>query len=1676
MMTDYCIVPPYVVTDLKPNIILFIDNSASMYDLEYPDEGTATREPAYCYDETYKSTNSYYGYFDRNTIYKYDPVANYFTAPDPAPSLSGCTKVIPNTLCINLDMTTVPPTLTDFRAIGNYLNWLITSKFDAQKGVLTGGKYCDKVCTNADPDSEEVICCTQNSDCSTNVCNDVNNFLQDESRGCVGRKFIKEAITADFIDYTPPAADPNTSLGITFGVRGPVNLINPTAPSAGGQTYIDIFAGDYLGGPCDAAIDAFEEGHDPASIKQAVDDCLSATVSSAAFCQSEPLYPPPLGGCTKDSNCIKTAGKCEGSPKKCTLGDPALIGTGCQKNADCNWDVGPCITGTATTVSKQKVVFNQSIQACWALTQGTPISIDEANTVKNQCTDLYNENYICNGGAKDGKVCAVAADCPGGLCISGPTAIRPGNPSYLCSTAYAGACYTGSAPAWDDSWVSDACIIAAHTAYCGAIDIPPVIDPTDDPSVTQEFINLPAIIADISVEAQLGQPIKTLTVKLRYDGYCAIATATPCTTDANCLTGDHCKPYGLLQEFDGQVRFGMMTFNYNGSSTECNDLTSFKCPKICQLNQKITCTTNLDCPTGDTCIATIKNDTNKDATTIQTHIKSICSGSLAVCNLDSDCPDGEVCRPYNGNHNTGLIRDIDKIRATTWTPYAEGFYNAVAYYTQNTTAGAIPYRLNPDDFKVPNLEPNPVQGICQDNNVVLISDGMSTTDQNTTVMTFVNANHIAGGQITTAPSATWDVAPRFFGSKNLDDLAYYGQNAALTNPVSVTKNIRPIMTSVLYSGSECDAKAADGITCTTTDEAVPEKLMQLTAYHGGGIYKLVHDPEQFRTALYDILQALLKRASAGAAASVLASGEGSGANIVQAVFYPKRKFSLETASGVSVSNEIRWIGRISNFWYYVDPFFKASSIYEDNASSKVLDLRNDNRITFYYDPALEQTMATRARDTNNDGIADTILGSVPFEQLTTLWEGGLELWKRDLSVTPRKIYTTINGTDMLVNDFSTANAGALLSYLNPPDYDSSGVIDAADASILIRYMHGEDFPALGLRQRTVPIDLNGNGQWDAGESKVWKLGDILNSTPRISSWIPQNQYHDTYRDTSYVKYVNDPVYGYKNREMAFAGGNDGMLHAFKLGSLGLSWSGQNEYEKARMLPLAGTDFGKEIWAFVPTNVLPYLKYIPELTYCHIYTVDLNPSVFDASIGAKAAGDISAADRPNDGSTWRTVLIGGLQYGGGCKDPTDSDSNGVADSCTSDTNGDGVVTNDDCVLTPESGKGYSSYFALDITDQNNPVLLWEFTNSGLGFSTTGPAIVRVGDRAKNGKWVVVIGSGPTGPIDKKTHQFMGNSDQNLKLFLLDLKTGSLLRTIDTGITNAFAGSLEDATFDSDVDYQDDIVYIGYTKKSGAGEWTDGGVLRLMTKEDTTVGNWKESLVLDNAGAVTTSVTRLQNNKTHELWLFFGTGRYYFEIVDKVDDADTQRRLFAVKDPCFTGANIIDTGCTLPVSGTITDVTDTADALPEDIGAGGWSIDLEGSGSYQYNERGSLVTRNYRAERVVSDPLAASTGLVFYSTFKPYNEICAYGGKSFTWAVRYNTGGAAGILLRGVALVQVSTGSIEQMNLPEAFKQDALLNPDSKGDRRGPAIEGKMGGNIRLMSTPPPVKRVIHTRER
>lgn len=805
-------------------------------------------------------------------------------------------------------------------------------------------------------------------------------------------------------------------------------------------------------------------------------------------------------------------------------------------------------------------------------------------------------------------------------------------------------------------------------------------------------------------------------------------------------------------------------------------------------------------------------------------------------------------------------------------------------------------------------------------------------------------------------------------------------------------------------GSPCTALPASSSSWDENSDGTPDTFFK------------ADNAAQVKERIIDVILDILRHVSSGSAVSILASGEGSGANLLQAVYFPKKSFG---------TTEIDWIGKMHNLWYYVDPFLQNSNIREDTVEDKKLNLSNDYIIRFYYDTTANETLVERFADNNGDGASDGSLGTGNFDDVKNLWEAGKVLWSRDITTSQRSIYTQLSGSFI---DFSVANASGLQSYLQ-----AGSLTESED---IIKYIHGQD--KTGYRNRTVTI---------GGTSGVWKLGDIVNSTPRIQSFVPTNTYHLTppsgYSDITYSQFISQS--NYINRGVAYVGANDGMLHAFFLGNLKQKWSGQGTYEKAL---LDGGDHAKELWAFIPKNVLPYLKYLPEQDYCHLYSVDSSTFLVDASIN----GD------PNDNKTvssWKTILIGGMGLGGACRN--------LGTTCTN------------CINTPATDLGYSSYFAIDVTDQNNPVLLWEFSDSELGMSTSGPAFIRQGESSKNGNWFVVFASGPTGPINTSYRQFLGKSDQTFKLFVLDLKTGTLQRKINTGIQNAFGGSLYNATLDTDRGdqfssghYKDDVIYAGYTKCADSpcttsSTWTKGGVLRIITKENTDPGEWSVSTVVEDIGPVTAAISKLQDRKNGRLWLYFGSGRYFYKLGTSFDDpgdatdSTTIRRLYGMQEPCYSALNNdIDQTCSTSVSeSSLADQTGDPSA---GIGSStGWYINLDAPAS------------GYLQERLITDPLAVFSGVVFFTTYSPSGDICAVGGNTYVWAVDYKSGGQPSSLI-GKALVQVSTGEIKEISLASAFS--------GRYNRRSTPVTGvpPKGQGLSVLIGPRPLQKILHIQEK
>ncbi len=157
---------------------------------------------------------------------------------------------------------------------------------------------------------------------------------------------------------------------------------------------------------------------------------------------------------------------------------------------------------------------------------------------------------------------------------------------------------------------------------------------------------------------------------------------------------------------------------------------------------------------------------------------------------------------------------------------------------------------------------------------------------------------------------------------------------------------------------------------------------------------------------------------------------------------------------------------------------------------------------------------------------------------------------------------------------------------------------------------------------------------DLDSGPQWLLGDIIYSTPVVvGAPTLANSVSGSPHYAEYLAYRQSTFYRPK---MIYVGGNDGMLHAFLLAK----WdSTAREWVQDPQDPRC-TDCGKEVWAYIPSPMLPDLQKLAKPTYgtstCqHIAMVDLAPQAFDVYIDHDGDGD----------REWRTILLGGLRGGG-----------------------------------------------------------------------------------------------------------------------------------------------------------------------------------------------------------------------------------------------------------------------------------------------------------------------------------------------------------------------------------------------------------------------------------------------
>lgn len=388
--------------------------------------------------------------------------------------------------------------------------------------------------------------------------------------------------------------------------------------------------------------------------------------------------------------------------------------------------------------------------------------------------------------------------------------------------------------------------------------------------------------------------------------------------------------------------------------------------------------------------------------------------------------------------------------------------------------------------------------------------------------------------------------------------------------------------------------------------------------------------------------------------------------------------------------------------------------------------------------------------------------------------------------------------------------------------------------------------------------------------------------------------------------------------------------------------------------------GDEKWAYIPSFVMPNMYKLGDTNYPnnHVFMVD----------GAPVVGDIYI------NSEWKTILVGGLNSGG------------------------------------------RGYYALDVTDPALPKLLWEFSETDLGYTFGNPIITKKND----GTWVVVFSSG---------YNNVNPGDGNGHLYMLDANTGEQLLKLDTNISGTGVGSIGtpsglgkiNSYVESDADNTTKVIYGGDLL---------GNIWRFdidsVVKPYLSAMRLAELKIGTKAQPITSrpAIAQVNYNGVKYKVIYVGTGKYLG--TSDLANTDTQT-IYALKDnwtesglgevrTATSPAMVVQTASTVSslTQGSI--VKGTANAVNWTVDSG-WYMDFISSG-----------------ERVNINPLLVLNAL-YVGTNVPKTDACTVGGTSWLYKLDIAKGTAipgssegaiaislGNVLIMGMTNIQLTTRNV------------------------------------------------------
>lgn len=348
-------------------------------------------------------------------------------------------------------------------------------------------------------------------------------------------------------------------------------------------------------------------------------------------------------------------------------------------------------------------------------------------------------------------------------------------------------------------------------------------------------------------------------------------------------------------------------------------------------------------------------------------------------------------------------------------------------------------------------------------------------------------------------------------------------------------------------------------------------------------YFFARNPSLLETQLGQVLQDIASRVSSATNTALLSNSNSGTGVLYQALFQPTLEYNGRT---------ITWGGMLHAL--FVD---SKGLLREDRNGNDQLDgYETDNIVELKFDPNANQTMLQRYT-TDDEGESKTVSGSLQsLTSLKTIWDARDELAHISDVVTQRNYQSNADSGRYIFtwlddNDDGVVGSGETLPFSASTFSGKEGYLNvtSSEVSPLVSYIRGEEIT--GTRSRT--IDYNGDGTDD-----IWRLGDIVHSTPQLVS-VPDSRYDAMYKDDTYRVFYDY----YKNRRhVLYTGANDGMIHAFNGGF----WNESHyAYKTTGNKSEVNHSLGSELWAYTPMNLLPHLQWLRELDYPHVYYVMVN---------------------------------------------------------------------------------------------------------------------------------------------------------------------------------------------------------------------------------------------------------------------------------------------------------------------------------------------------------------------------------------------------------------------------------------------------------------------------------------